>query len=99
MNISGALSIQTTTVGGKGSGSYVDSDKFKESDINFHLQVKVVNQILEFEDYSLFNTIETVDEKDYPAVYGVSALAVARVSMPDSYLGFLYIWMGRGWRI
>jgi hypothetical protein len=74
MNISGALSIQTATVGGKGSGSYVDSDKFKESDINFHLQVKVVNQILEFEEYSLFNMIHTVDDKDYPAVYGVSFL-------------------------
>ncbi|KAF2497632.1 hypothetical protein BU16DRAFT_457309 [Lophium mytilinum] len=70
MNISGALSIQTATVGGKGSGSYVDSDKFKESDINFHLQVKVVNQIHKFDEYSLFNKIHTVRDADFPAVYG-----------------------------
>ena len=45
MNISGSLSIKTSVVGGKGSGSYVDSDKFKSSDINFHLQVRVTNQM------------------------------------------------------
>lgn len=45
MNISGSLSIKTSTIGGKASGSYVDSDKFKSSDINFHLQVKVTNQM------------------------------------------------------
>lgn len=74
MNISGALSIQTATVGGKGSGSYVDSDKFKESDINFHLQVKVVNQIQKSEPYTLFNKIHTVQPKDFTAVYGVLGL-------------------------
>jgi hypothetical protein len=45
MNISGSLSIKTSTIGGKASGSYVDSDKFKSSDINFHLQVRVTNQM------------------------------------------------------
>lgn len=45
MNISGSLSIKTATIGGKANGQYVDSDKFKSSDINFHLQVKVTNQM------------------------------------------------------
>ena len=45
MNISGSLSIKTATIGGKANGSYVDSDKFKSSDINFHLQVRVTNQM------------------------------------------------------
>jgi hypothetical protein len=71
MNISGALSIQAGTVGGKGNGSYVDSDKFKESDLNFHLQVKVTNQILKFDEYCLFNKIDWLKDSDYPAVYGV----------------------------
>lgn len=71
MNISGALSIQTATVGGTATGSYVDSDKFKESDINFHLQVKVTNQILDAKEYNLFNKIKNVDTKDFTAIYGV----------------------------
>lgn len=45
MNISGSLSIKTAQIGGKASGSYIDSDKFKSSDINFHLQVRVTNQM------------------------------------------------------
>ena len=45
MNISGSLSIKTSMIGGKASGSYIDSDKFKSSDINFHLQVRVTNQM------------------------------------------------------
>lgn len=45
MNISGSLSIKTATIGGKANGSYVDSDKFKSSDINFHLRVSVTNQM------------------------------------------------------
>jgi hypothetical protein len=72
MNISGALSIQTATIGGKGSGSYIDSDKFKESDLNFHLQVKVTNQIHNAEPYLLFNKIDSVKDGDFTSVYGVS---------------------------
>lgn len=44
MNISAALSISTNTIGGQASGSYIDSDKFKESDMNYFVQVKVSNQ-------------------------------------------------------
>jgi hypothetical protein len=72
MNISGALSINNGVIGGKANGSYVDSDKFKESDLNFHLQVKVTNQIHIAEPYKLFNKIDWLSETDYPQVYGVS---------------------------
>lgn len=73
MNISGSLSIKTATIGGKASGSYVDSDKFKESDINFHLQVKVTNQIVDGSaEYTLFNKIDNVANEDFVPVYGVS---------------------------
>jgi hypothetical protein len=78
MNISGALSIQTATIGGKGSGSYIDSDKFKDSDINFHLQVKVVNQIHKPEEYTLFNQIHNMDKNDFTAVYGVFRLPLLK---------------------
>ncbi|KAK0727679.1 hypothetical protein B0T26DRAFT_672318 [Lasiosphaeria miniovina] len=32
MNVSGSLSIKYGTIGGSGKGSFIDSDKFKESD-------------------------------------------------------------------
>ncbi|OJJ42180.1 hypothetical protein ASPZODRAFT_35469, partial [Penicilliopsis zonata CBS 506.65] len=70
MNISGSLSIKTATIGGKANGSYVDSDKFKSSDINFHLQVKVTNQVHEPELYSIFNPIEGLDDSKFTDVYG-----------------------------
>lgn len=60
MSISAALSIKTAAAGGGASGSYVDSDKFKESQINFFVQVKVTNQILMAEDVTQFQPIEGV---------------------------------------
>ena len=71
MNISGSLSIKTATIGGKANGSYVDSDKFKASDINFHLQVKVTNEIHDAPEYCIFNKIDKVQPHEFPEVYGV----------------------------
>lgn len=44
MCVSAGLSIKHAKVGGSGKGSFVDSDKFKESDLNFYISVKVINQ-------------------------------------------------------
>jgi hypothetical protein len=44
MNISGALNIKYGMVSGGASGSFIDSSKFQQSDINFLVTVKVVNQ-------------------------------------------------------
>ncbi|EPS38324.1 hypothetical protein H072_8001 [Dactylellina haptotyla CBS 200.50] len=70
MNISGSLSIQTSQIGGKANGSYLDSDKFKASDINFLLQVKVTNQILKPPEYTQFNKNSGVDASEFREVYG-----------------------------
>ena len=72
MNISGSLSIKTAQIGGKANGSYLDSDKFKSSDINFFLQVKVTNQIHNAPEYSVFQHCEKVSATSFPEVYGVS---------------------------
>jgi hypothetical protein len=50
MCISGSLSIKAGKIGGSGKGSFVDSDKFKESDLNFYISVKVVNQTVNSKD-------------------------------------------------
>ncbi|KAK6525430.1 hypothetical protein TWF694_005568 [Orbilia ellipsospora] len=75
MNISGSLSIKTATIGGKANGSYVDSDKFKSSDINFHLQVKVTNQIHDADNYNIFNVVPNIDATSFPEVYGDSFIS------------------------
>lgn len=50
MSVSASLSIKAGKVGGSGKGSFVDSDKFKESDLNFYISVKVINQTINFKD-------------------------------------------------
>ncbi|CEO58470.1 hypothetical protein PMG11_03194 [Penicillium brasilianum] len=75
MNISGSLSIKTATIGGKANGSYVDSDKFKSSDINFHLQVKVTNQVVEPGNYCIFNKIPHIPTEKFNEVYGDSFIS------------------------
>ena len=44
MNISGSLSIKYGAIGGSGRGAFVDSDKFKDSDLNFYISVKVISK-------------------------------------------------------
>nr|XP_036588070.1 uncharacterized protein CTRU02_02082 [Colletotrichum truncatum]KAF6799211.1 hypothetical protein CTRU02_02082 [Colletotrichum truncatum] len=71
MNISGSLSIKTGIIGGQANGSYVDSDKFKSSDINVHVQVKVTNQTEDASKrFTIFNKIKPLENKDFAKIYG-----------------------------
>lgn len=72
MAISGALSVKMAKIGGSGRGSFVDSDKFKESDLNFYISVKVVNQTINFKDALVYNPMRSVaiGSKDFDRVYG-----------------------------
>lgn len=60
MNISAALSIQTNTIGGSANGQYIDSDKFKQSDLNYFVQVRVTNQRLDKKAFSHLNLVNPV---------------------------------------
>lgn len=75
MSVSGSLSIKAGKVGGSGKGSFVDSDKFKESDLNFYISVKVVNQTINFKDALVFNPLRSVDENNFREVYGDSLVS------------------------
>ncbi|KAL0938569.1 uncharacterized protein CTRU02_205179 [Colletotrichum truncatum] len=70
MCISGALSIKAAKIGGNGRGSFIDSDKFKESDLTFYISVKVVNQTINFKDALHFNDIQGVNKENFQKVYG-----------------------------
>lgn len=75
MSVSGSLSIKAGKVGGSGKGSFVDSDKFKESDLNFYISVKVVNQTINFKDALVFNPLRSVDANNFREVYGDSYIS------------------------
>ena len=76
MSISAALSIKSAAAGGGASGSYVDSDKFKESSINFFVQVKVTNQIVMAEDVTQFQPIDGVTGgPEFTKVFGDSFIS------------------------
>lgn len=54
MNISGSLSIKYGAISGGGSGSYVDVETFQNSDMNFLISVKVINQTINVKDQLAF---------------------------------------------
>ncbi|KAK5942982.1 hypothetical protein PMZ80_003987 [Knufia obscura] len=75
MSISGALSIKAAKIGGSGRGSFVDSDKFKDSDLKFYISVKVVNQTLNFKDALVYHPLKNVEGADFNKVYGDSFIS------------------------
>jgi len=75
MCISGSLSIKAGKIGGSGKGSFVDSDKFKESDLNFYISVKVANQTVNFKDALVYNPVGSVTKDDFKQVFGDSFIS------------------------
>jgi hypothetical protein len=72
MDIKGALAIKIDAIGGgaKAQANYLNTDTFKKSDINYHLQVNVVNQRLVGEDVTDFMPIKNVQSNQFKDVYG-----------------------------
>ncbi|CAD6891724.1 unnamed protein product [Tilletia laevis] len=64
MSASAALSIKTDCFGGSGSGAFLDTAKFHDSDIRFYLSVKCINQTINFKDALVFAPIRSISESD-----------------------------------
>jgi len=75
MCISGSLSIKAGKIGGSGKGSFVDSDKFTESDLNFYISVKFANQTVNFKDALVYNPVGSVTKDDFKQVFGDSFIS------------------------
>ncbi|KAJ7855663.1 hypothetical protein B0H13DRAFT_1641803 [Mycena leptocephala] len=77
LNISGSLEIKCDAIGGGGGASahFIDSNKFKESDLNYFIQVKVTNQQLVADDVTEFSPISNVSDADFTRVYGDSFIS------------------------
>ena len=70
MNISASLSVKAGAVGGSANGSYVDSHTFKESNLNFFVQVKVTNQTVMAKDVLKFSPIPGISPDRFTETYG-----------------------------
>lgn len=70
MNISGALSIKYGAIGGSGRGAFVNTDKFHDSDLNFYISVKVINQTINMKDNLMYQPLRSVDSSNFHEVFG-----------------------------
>ncbi|RFU79495.1 hypothetical protein TARUN_2702 [Trichoderma arundinaceum] len=75
MNISGALSIKYGTIGGSGRGAFINSEKFQESDLNFYISVKVINQTVNMKDALVYQPLRSVNANNFREVYGDSFIS------------------------
>ncbi|KAL9933580.1 hypothetical protein V8E36_007756 [Tilletia maclaganii] len=75
LGVSAALSVKTGSVGGSGRGSFIDTDKYQSSDMNYYISVKVINQSINFKDALEFNPLDNVDASDFRAVFGDSFIS------------------------
>lgn len=77
MNISGSLSIKYGAIGGSGRGAFIDSDKFRDSDLKFYISVKVINQSINYKDALVYNPVSYVgnDVDRFNKVFGDSFIS------------------------
>ncbi|KAI0339504.1 hypothetical protein BDW22DRAFT_1336068 [Trametopsis cervina] len=77
LNVGGSLQIKCDAIGGGGnaSASFVDTNKFKESDINYLIQVRVTNQRLVCPDLTEFDPIANLPDSEFTRVYGDSFIS------------------------
>ncbi|PON21569.1 hypothetical protein TGAM01_v209600 [Trichoderma gamsii] len=65
-----SLPIKYGAIGGSGKGSFVDLDKFKESDLNIFISVKVINQSINIKDALVFQGLSSVNAETFRSVFG-----------------------------
>ena len=69
------MSIKAGKFGGSGRGAFIDSDKFKQSDLNFYISVKVANQSINFKDALVYNPVGSVSAENFREVFGDSFIS------------------------
>ncbi|KAE8347027.1 hypothetical protein BDV24DRAFT_174589 [Aspergillus arachidicola] len=71
LNISGALTIKyNNLIDGTGKGSFINSNKIKDADINFLISVKVINQTVTDNALTEFSPIDNLPADKFTDVYG-----------------------------
>lgn len=75
MRISGAFSVKYGTIGGSARGSFIDVRKFRESDLNFYISVKVANQSVNLRDALQLNEVIDLPQQDFAKHFGDSFIS------------------------
>ncbi|KAJ5360779.1 hypothetical protein N7517_009970 [Penicillium concentricum] len=77
IQISGALTIKyNNLIDGAGKGTFINSNKIKDADINFMLSVKVINESIVDQGLTDFNPIANLQSSsDFTEVYGDSFIS------------------------
>ncbi|ODM15566.1 hypothetical protein SI65_09169 [Aspergillus cristatus] len=77
LNISGALTIKyNNLIDGTGKGTFINSNKINDADINFLISVKVINQTITDNALTEFTPVENLDPSiDFTQVYGDSFIS------------------------
>lgn len=75
LNISTSASIKYGTVKASGSSNFVNEHNINDSDINFMVSVKVMNEVYPVPTTMTFNPIEGLPAERFPAVFGDSFIA------------------------
>ncbi|KAB8221106.1 hypothetical protein BDV33DRAFT_190697 [Aspergillus novoparasiticus] len=71
LNISGALTIKyNNLIDGTGKGTFINSNKIKDADINFLISVKVINQTVTDNGLTEFVPIDNLPAEQFTEVYG-----------------------------
>ncbi|KAJ7132377.1 hypothetical protein C8R44DRAFT_773925 [Mycena epipterygia] len=70
LNVSSFLQIKCDADGAKSAASFVDINKFEESDINYLIQVRVTNQRLNASNLTEFDPIANLPDSEFTRVYG-----------------------------
>ena len=75
--VAGALQIKRDAVGGGGIASafFIETKKFKESDINYLIRVTVTKQRLVAPDLTEFHPVEGLPDSEFTRVYGDSFIS------------------------
>ncbi|KAJ1709330.1 hypothetical protein NYO67_8497 [Aspergillus flavus] len=71
LNISGALTIKyNNLIDGTGKGSFINSNKIRDAEINFLISVKVINQTVTDNALTEFAPIDNLPAEKFTEVYG-----------------------------
>ncbi|CAD6891723.1 unnamed protein product [Tilletia caries] len=70
MGVSASLSIKSGSCGGSVRASFIDTDKFASSDLNYYISVKVINQSINFRDALEFNPLDNIGASEFNQTFG-----------------------------
>lgn len=71
LKINGSLNVKASNIANaNGTGSFIDSNKLKTSDLNFLVSCKVVNQTVMEDNLNVFMPLPNLKAESFTNIYG-----------------------------